>query len=307
MKCQDVWNLLPALIEEGLLDSREAEELHRHLQACPACRDILKDLRESKDILKSLEPVEPPAGFKDRVLDRLGRDREKKSRRWRDLFHPLLAGRPLQALATVLVVVLALTVFRGLEDLKKGGDVSRAPLEEALKDKGPEYSPPPAVKGQAPGPRSLAVTGPLEEAPSRETADKMLSQPPVSFEASSKSHPFREPSRLEDRIRDTGQSAAGEKATVPNGPADGRITLLVPNGPSALRAVQSLLFRSGVSVETITAGERKTTLVLVTDTGRLPKLLESLEKIGTMSTEAPGPGGEGPVRLILQIFESPSP
>jgi len=307
MKCQDFWNLLPALIEEGLPDSREAEELHRHLQACPACREILEDLRESRDILKSLEPVEPPEGFKDRVLDRLGQDREKKSRRWRDLFHPFIVGRPLQALATVLVVVLALTVFRGLEDLKKGGDVSWAPLEEAITDKGPEYSPPPAVKGQAPGPRALEVTGPLEEAPSRETAGRTLSQPPASFEAASKSHPFREPSRPEDRIMNTGQSAAGETAAGRAGPDVGRITLLVPNGPSALRAVESLLVRSGIPVETFTAVEGKTTLVLVTDTGRLPKLLESLGKIGVMSTEAPGPDGEGPVRLVLQIVESPSP
>ena len=307
MKCQDVWNLLPALIEEGLLDSREAEELHRHLQACPACRAILEDLRESRDLLKSLEPVDPPAGFKDRILDRLGRDREKQGRRWRNLFHPLPVGRPLQALATVLVVVLALTVFRGLEDLKKGGELSRAPLEEAVKGKGPEYPPPPAVKGQAPGRRALEVTVSREEAPSRGTADRTLSQPAASFEASSKSHPFNESSRPEDRIRDTGQSTAGEKAAVRNGSADGRITLLVPNGPSALRAVESLLVRSGIPVESFTAGEGKTTLVLVTDTGRLPKLLESLGKIGAMSTEGPGPDGEGPVTMILQIVESPSP
>ncbi len=307
MKCQDVWNLLPALIEEGLLDSREAEELHRHLQSCPACRGILEDLRESRDLLKNLEPVEPPAGFKDRVLDRLGRDREKKSRRWRDLFHPLPVGRPLQALATVLVVVLALTVFRGLEDLNKDGDISRLPLEEAVTDKGPEYSPPPAVKGQAQERRAPEITGPLKEAPFRGTADRTLSQPPAAFEASSKSHPFREPSRPEDRIRDAGQGAAGEKAAVRDGPAAGRITLLVPNGPSALRTVESLLARSGIPVERFTAGEGRTTLVLVTDTGRLPKLLESLGKIGAVSTEAPGPDGEGPVTMILQIVENPSP
>jgi hypothetical protein len=43
------------------LGPRERGEIDRHLGACAACRRLVKDLREIRDVAASLDPREPPA------------------------------------------------------------------------------------------------------------------------------------------------------------------------------------------------------------------------------------------------------
>jgi hypothetical protein len=57
----------------GLLDGHERAEALAHLERCPPCRDEVAGLAGLHDRLRALvPPVEPPAGFEERVLRRIG-------------------------------------------------------------------------------------------------------------------------------------------------------------------------------------------------------------------------------------------
>ncbi|MEV6164122.1 hypothetical protein AB0L71_19720 [Streptomyces sp. NPDC052052] len=57
----------------GVLPAKERAEAMDHLEHCPACREHLHELTATSDALLDLVPgSEPPAGFEDRVIDRLG-------------------------------------------------------------------------------------------------------------------------------------------------------------------------------------------------------------------------------------------
>jgi hypothetical protein len=57
----------------GLLDGHERAEALAHLERCPPCSDDVARLAELHDRLRALvPPVEPPAGFEERVLHRIG-------------------------------------------------------------------------------------------------------------------------------------------------------------------------------------------------------------------------------------------
>jgi hypothetical protein len=78
-----------------LIGGTERAALLLHLDGCEACRELVHQLSATADDLVLLAPEsEPPAGFEQRVLARLGADRR---RRW-----PVVAG----AAAAVLLLVV---------------------------------------------------------------------------------------------------------------------------------------------------------------------------------------------------------
>jgi hypothetical protein len=71
MDCSEAMPLLDELALDVLPGDRRAALL-AHLEECPACRDLLDELSETADALLSAAPVAtPPAGFEDRVLERM--------------------------------------------------------------------------------------------------------------------------------------------------------------------------------------------------------------------------------------------
>ncbi|WP_405712639.1 MULTISPECIES: hypothetical protein [unclassified Streptomyces] len=57
----------------GVLPARERAGAMDHLEDCPACREHVHELAAASDALLDLVPGrEPPAGFEDRVIERLG-------------------------------------------------------------------------------------------------------------------------------------------------------------------------------------------------------------------------------------------
>ena len=71
----------------GLVAGHERAETLAHLQGCPACRHHMADLGLVHDQLRALVPAaEPPVGFEQRVLDRLGvpprQSRPARTARW---------------------------------------------------------------------------------------------------------------------------------------------------------------------------------------------------------------------------------
>lgn len=66
----------------GLLPATERAEAMDHLELCPACREYVHELTATSDALLDLVPgSEPPVGFEDRVIDRLGLSPGRRTRR----------------------------------------------------------------------------------------------------------------------------------------------------------------------------------------------------------------------------------
>jgi hypothetical protein len=64
---------LAAELSLGVLPGRDRAEALAHVQECPACEAYLRELTGIGDRLVGLAPaVEPPVGFEQRVLDRIG-------------------------------------------------------------------------------------------------------------------------------------------------------------------------------------------------------------------------------------------
>jgi len=69
--CAEAASMLDELALDVLPGDRRAALLH-HLEECPPCRQLLDELSETADALLLAGPVvAPPAGFEDRVLERL--------------------------------------------------------------------------------------------------------------------------------------------------------------------------------------------------------------------------------------------
>ncbi|MFD4944309.1 anti-sigma factor family protein [Streptomyces sp. NPDC058239] len=57
----------------GVLPAEDRAGVMDHLEHCPACREYVHELTATSDALLDLVPgSEPPVGFEDRVIDRLG-------------------------------------------------------------------------------------------------------------------------------------------------------------------------------------------------------------------------------------------
>ncbi|MGW1708916.1 anti-sigma factor family protein [Streptomyces sp. NPDC002206] len=71
----------------GILPARDRAGAMDHLENCPACREHVHELAATSDALLDLVPgSEPPVGFEDRVIDRLGFSSGRRPRRrvqWR--------------------------------------------------------------------------------------------------------------------------------------------------------------------------------------------------------------------------------
>ncbi len=59
MRCKQAQKLVSEYVD-GNLDERRAAELEKHLESCPDCREILKDLRGIVREARSLKTVVPP-------------------------------------------------------------------------------------------------------------------------------------------------------------------------------------------------------------------------------------------------------
>ncbi|MHB8110774.1 MAG: anti-sigma factor family protein, partial [Syntrophorhabdaceae bacterium] len=110
MRCGDIAEYLGAYLE-GTLESEYRERVEEHLAKCPSCLQELEDLRKTRDILADLDDVEPPPWLTSQIMSRIGKQ-DKAKGFLRRLFFPLYIKIPVQALATLLVIVLSVYVYR---------------------------------------------------------------------------------------------------------------------------------------------------------------------------------------------------
>jgi hypothetical protein len=172
MTCKEIDNLLPAY-EEDLLPPEEKKGVETHLAACERCHRSLADLRRSQALVRGLGEVEPPPFFEERIMSRVRQEAGEKRGFLRKLFYPLHIKIPIQALATVVVAVLALHLYQQGDPEMKRVSPLPVPLTESARE--PAAVEPP---GAAPAPKAAAPARPPAGGIPGATMQRFAAPPP---------------------------------------------------------------------------------------------------------------------------------
>jgi hypothetical protein len=100
---------------DGITTAEEKKLIEEHLSTCKHCSLSLSELTKTQETLHNLEEVEPPPWFTQKIMNRVREEAEPKKGLLQRLFYPLHIKIPVEALATCLVVVLALFVYKNTE------------------------------------------------------------------------------------------------------------------------------------------------------------------------------------------------
>ena len=147
--CKDIENNLP-LYTEGLLSADEKRAVEEHLAECADCCKALADLKKAAEITQELSEVEPPPWFKQKIMARVREEAEKKSfaQKW---FYPLRIKIPAQVMATIVIAVLAVYIYRsGDEQMKAVLPEAVQPAIEMQKEQAPAELPKPSKAAPIP-------------------------------------------------------------------------------------------------------------------------------------------------------------
>ncbi|PKN17604.1 MAG: hypothetical protein CVU71_16085 [Deltaproteobacteria bacterium HGW-Deltaproteobacteria-6] len=139
-KCQDIENLLP-LYPEGVLSDAEKRAVEEHLAGCTECRKELACLQKAGQMVDNLPAVEEPPWFQQKIMARVREEADKKSfaRKW---FYPLRIKIPVQIMATIVIAVLAVYLYRaGDEQVKQILPGAPMPAVEMQKEQPPAQMP----------------------------------------------------------------------------------------------------------------------------------------------------------------------
>ena len=137
MICKDIEGKLAAYQEEAL-SPEEKSLVEAHLGTCAKCSSLLADLKKTVDLLKDLPEVEPPPWFTQKIMAQVREESEQKGGLLRKLFYPFHIKIPIEAFATLLVVVIGVHIFRATAPEIR--TVVQAPQAEIQQTAPPEAS-----------------------------------------------------------------------------------------------------------------------------------------------------------------------
>jgi len=149
MECKGIREKLSAYLE-GALPSEEKRLIEEHLNSCQQCSCAVEELKKTGEFLKNLEGVEPPAWMTKKIMASVRAEQEKKRGIFQKLFYPLHIKVPIEALATVLIAVLAVYVFRAVEPEMKSIPVPPVVGPITTREEAPKPSREPAADTLAP-------------------------------------------------------------------------------------------------------------------------------------------------------------
>ena len=146
-KCHDIQKLLP-LYEEGILADAEKHEVEDHLARCADCRREVTLLQKADRLVKNLSFVEEPPWFQQRIMARVREEAGKQSF-WQKWFSPLGVRVPVQIMATIVIAVLAVYIYRsGNDQVQRILPGATPPAMEDQVQRTPVPAPVPEVKPQ---------------------------------------------------------------------------------------------------------------------------------------------------------------
>ena len=337
ISCQDFEKRLPAY-QEGLISGQDKKDLEDHLRSCESCRLVLQDLEKTQDLLGRLPEVAPPPWFTRKVMARVREEAEGEKGLLRKLFYPLHIKIPLEAVASILVVVLAVYVFKAtdpeMQVLQRPSEsVPSLPKDFAYRGKGKEISPVPAAPtapitpptletktkgrlGEEQNDHPLSESGALGD---KKTEEPRPSVAPLKKPESSESKPAPalgvtakekdrpQPGVLESR-EEKGKSASdrstvGQTAVLKSTPT--WITIQVRDVRESVKKALDLLQQAGArNIQRETTQEIEIIAAAV-ESQKISRLLDQLNSLGEVQGKGLLPQTqEEPVSIRIEIIPS---
>ncbi len=342
MDCKHVEEKLPAYLE-GALPPDDEKLVGGHVAACANCRRALEDLVKADQLIRSLEEAEPPPWLKQKIMAKVREERERREGFFRRIFYPLHIKVPATALATVLIAVVAVYVFRAVEPETRylhQVPSTPAPAAPEMRVAEPPVSVPP--KAGAPEMRTggdrLAVSAtdrevgekrlPLEEkealskpaeqdAAERKESERLDAAPAGPSAARMRKAPHAKSAHppvekgealfgaaVKDEVR-TPAVAAKAQAGAPEG-AVYTLSLHVKDSATAVSDIESLLARYGARKITKEFRDGKGLVTAEIEAGKTREMILELESVGEVREKGKVEGTPtGPITVKIEVIAGP--
>jgi hypothetical protein len=136
--------------------AEEKKLIEEHLSTCDQCNLALSELKKTQETLRNLEEVGPPPWFTQKIMNRVREEAKSRKGLFQKLFYPFHIKIPIEALATCLVVVLALFVYKNTEPEMKAFHgpeeiVAVSPQDQTQKQDEETLSRPKELRGKSDG------------------------------------------------------------------------------------------------------------------------------------------------------------
>jgi hypothetical protein len=327
MECSSIRERLSAYLEDAV--SREERVLiEEHLGSCKECSADLADLIKTIERIKGLEEVEPPAWMTQRIMAELREEAPPGKGILRRLFFPLYIKLPLQAVAALLVVGIALYVYR---DIGPETRFAKAPSEESashipqretfkedktgssarstLKKVPPEVTTVPEKPAQEPVPGKMeAGTDKMKAVP---RAPEPPGPSPLMREERQKapSPPLNEPATLAGALKKEAKGEANRAAPELETTSEGKIgslvlTVKVRELESAAKDVEKIIVALGGKIVERQSHDGRRVFVIDLNTSKFDELIGKLKRIGDVGEKGLNPKGhEENMRVRIETVE----
>ncbi len=100
---------------EGTLSEEEKFIIEEQLKESKEMRESLSDLRKTIQLLNSLEEVETPNWFTEKIISKVREETEQKKGMLERLFFPLHIRLPIGALAAIFLVVVSIFIYKAYQ------------------------------------------------------------------------------------------------------------------------------------------------------------------------------------------------
>lgn len=111
--CRNVQEIMSAYLD-GEVSPDEERMVREHVASCSECKVVLQDLQKTAQLVKGLDEVEPPPWLTQKIMAHV-RDEAEKAGFFKRIFYPFRIKVPIQAFATLLIVVVVFYVYKSNE------------------------------------------------------------------------------------------------------------------------------------------------------------------------------------------------
>jgi hypothetical protein len=316
MTCKDIEEKLPAY-QEGTLSPDEKRLVDAHISKCTQCSAALQDLEKTLILLRNLPEVEPPPWFTQKIMAQVREEGTRKHSLFRKLFYPFHVKIPIEAFATLLVVILGVYIYQSTIPVTQ--TIPQSPLSRAEQDapdssaseeaskvtqksiqtesrRGPDVLHPPE-KTFAPIPRSERLAMPEQEQKPANTID-IPSVSGIAKESkqeglyqSTPPLPSSAPSPAPLGRQKGAPMGAGAGKQGPSSLADRQdgaaVTVQVTDMRAAARDIEQVLIKIGMRIISRQSLDKKERIYIDVQHESLNELLHQLRKVGVVKESVP--------------------
>jgi hypothetical protein len=305
-KCRDIKEKLPAYFE-GIVNPEDKRLIGEHLLSCEKCRVALEDLKKTQALVHNLEEVEPPPWLTQKVMSRIRKETEQKIGIFQKLFYPLHIKLPIEAFATLLIVVLALFIYRATGPEMKALQTAQViPKDSVVKEYEKAVSSPsapstPTLKG------GISEAARLEEkpAPARPSEQQQIEKKREIVKENESI--ASQGTEIKETREHKAMSATPQLKTVASKkPHIITITVKATNIAVAGKDVEDLLNKSNAQKIKCESLENMEVITAELASQKIKELFEKLKTIGEMKEKGtPSDLSEGNIIVRIEIVSNP--